>query len=78
MDFLLNKDGAFEITAVRSHKCPHIHCLIKFQGKTVGLFSGLLIIHGLLNSLMTRYLAQLTKGFVFVNLGITFGPLFSE
>jgi len=49
-------DGAFEITA----------------GKTVGLFSGLLIIHGFLNSLMTRYLAHLTKGFVFVNLGITF------
>jgi len=49
-------DGAFEITA----------------GKTVGLFSGLLVIHGFLNSLMTRHLAQLTKGFVFVNLGITF------
>ena len=27
---------------------------------------------------MTRYLAHLTKGFVFVNLGITFGPLFCE
>ena len=27
---------------------------------------------------MTRYLAHLTKGFVFVNLGITFGPLFWE
>jgi len=30
------------------------------------------LIHGLFNSLITRYLAQLTKGFVFVNLGITF------
>ncbi|KAF8797589.1 hypothetical protein BYT27DRAFT_7265596 [Phlegmacium glaucopus] len=49
-------NGSFEITA----------------GKTVGLFTGLLIIHGLLNSLTTRYLAQLTKGFVFVNLGTTF------
>ena len=44
-----------------------------FQGKTVGLFTGLLIIHGLLNSIATRHLASLTKGFVFVNLGATFG-----
>lgn len=49
-------NGAFEVTG----------------GRTVGLFSGLLIVHGLCNSLITRYLAQLTKGFVFVNLGITF------
>jgi amino acid permease (GABA permease) len=41
-------------------------------GKTVGLFAGLLIVHGLLNSLATRQLARLTKGFVFVNLGTTF------
>lgn len=41
------------------------------QGKTVGLFAGLLIVHGLLNSLATRYLAFATRGFVFVNLGTT-------
>ncbi|KAF8901008.1 APC amino acid permease [Gymnopilus junonius] len=52
----IGKDGDFEITA----------------GKTVGLFTGLLIIHGLLNSIATRHLASLTKGFVFVNLGTTF------
>ncbi|KDQ55916.1 hypothetical protein JAAARDRAFT_180067 [Jaapia argillacea MUCL 33604] len=40
-------------------------------GMIVGLFSGLLIFHGILNSLATRYLAQLTKGFVFVNIGTT-------
>ena len=43
------------------------------QGKTVGLFTGLIILHGILNSLATRHLARLTKGFVFVNLGTTFG-----
>lgn len=42
------------------------------EGMIVGLFAGLLIVHGLLNSLATRHLAQLTKGFVFVNLGTTF------
>ncbi|KAG1744633.1 APC amino acid permease [Suillus paluster] len=41
------------------------------QGKTVGLFAGLLIVHGLLNSVATRYLAFATRGFVFVNLGAT-------
>lgn len=41
------------------------------QGKTVGLFAGLLFVHGLLNSLATRYLAFATKGFVFVNIGAT-------
>lgn len=41
------------------------------QGKTVGLFASLLIVHGLLNSLATRYLAFATRGFVFVNLGAT-------
>ncbi|KAH7910556.1 APC amino acid permease [Hygrophoropsis aurantiaca] len=40
-------------------------------GKTVGLFAGLLVVHGLLNSLATRHLAFATKGFVFVNLGAT-------
>ncbi|KZO89851.1 APC amino acid permease [Calocera viscosa TUFC12733] len=41
------------------------------QGMTVGLFAGLLCVHGILNSLATRYLAHLTKGFVFMNLGTT-------
>lgn len=40
-------------------------------GKTVGLFVSLLILHGILNSLATRYLAKMTKWFVFVNLGAT-------
>ncbi|KAF9784694.1 APC amino acid permease [Thelephora terrestris] len=40
-------------------------------GKTVGLFSGLMVLHGLLNCLSTKYLAKLTSGFVFVNLGAT-------
>ncbi|KIM41772.1 hypothetical protein M413DRAFT_71244 [Hebeloma cylindrosporum] len=52
----VGRDGAFEITT----------------GKVVGLFTGLLVVHGLLNSLATRHLASLTKGFVFVNLGTTF------
>jgi amino acid transporter len=47
------KDGNYEISS----------------GKTVGLFVVLLIIHGTLNSLTTRHLATLAKGFVFVNLG---------
>ncbi|TFK60209.1 APC amino acid permease [Pluteus cervinus] len=42
------------------------------EGMVVGLFAGLLIVHGLLNSLATRWLARLTSGFVFVNLGTTF------
>ncbi|KAF8654784.1 hypothetical protein AX16_003439 [Volvariella volvacea WC 439] len=42
------------------------------EGMVVGLFAGLLVFHGLLNSLATRYLARLTTGFVFVNLGATF------
>ncbi|KAL4253752.1 Amino Acid-Polyamine-Organocation Transporter [Abortiporus biennis] len=50
------KDGAYEVTA----------------GKTVGLFVGLLVFHGILNCLATRYLAKLTTSFVFVNLGVTF------
>ncbi|KAI0078389.1 APC amino acid permease [Panus rudis PR-1116 ss-1] len=41
------------------------------QGKVVGLFAGLLVFHGLLNCLATRYLAKLTTSFVFVNLGAT-------
>jgi hypothetical protein len=42
------------------------------QGKVVGLFAGLLVFHGLLNSVATRHLARFTKSFVFVNLGATF------
>ncbi|KXN85922.1 hypothetical protein AN958_10683 [Leucoagaricus sp. SymC.cos] len=42
------------------------------QGKVVGLFAGLIVFHGILNSLATRHLARLTAGFVFVNLGTTF------
>ncbi|KAG6861811.1 hypothetical protein C0995_011692 [Termitomyces sp. Mi166 len=42
------------------------------QGKVVGLFAALLVLHGILNSLATRQLARLTTGFVFVNLGTTF------
>lgn len=49
------KDGAYEVT----------------PGKTVGLFVGLLIFHGILNSLATRHLARLTTYFVFVNIGAT-------
>jgi hypothetical protein len=45
------------------------------QGKTVGLFTGLLIVHGLLNSLATKQLAYITRSFVFVNLGTTIGEL---
>ncbi|KAJ7619314.1 amino acid permease [Roridomyces roridus] len=53
---VIGKDGDFEVTQVR---------------KVVGLFAGLLVVHGLLNSLATRHLARLTKYFVFVNLGAT-------
>ena len=42
------------------------------DGKLVGLFVGLLVIHGLLNSLPTRYLAGITQSFVFINLGACF------
>ena len=42
------------------------------DGKLVGLFIGLLVIHGLLNSLATKYLAFITQSFVFVNLGAVF------
>jgi len=41
------------------------------HGKIVGLFAGLMIFHGLLNCLSTKYLAKLTSGFVFINLGAT-------
>ncbi|CAG7851274.1 Uncharacterized amino-acid permease C15C4.04c [Serendipita indica DSM 11827] len=42
------------------------------QGQVVGLMIGLLLVHGLLNSLPTRHLAFMTRYFVFVNLGTTF------
>lgn len=42
------------------------------SGKVVGVFAGLLVFHGILNCLATRWLARLTTGFVFVNLGATF------
>ncbi|PAV15890.1 APC amino acid permease [Pyrrhoderma noxium] len=53
---VIGRDGNFEVT----------------QGMTVGLFAGLLVLHGILNSVATRYLAMFTKSFVFVNLGATF------
>ncbi|KAH7909898.1 APC amino acid permease [Hygrophoropsis aurantiaca] len=52
----IGTDGAYEITA----------------SKVVGLTTGLLVVHGLLNSLKTRQLAFFTSSFVFVNLGATF------
>ncbi|KAJ7855017.1 amino acid permease [Mycena olivaceomarginata] len=51
----VGKDGDFVVT----------------PGKTVGLFAGLLVVHGLLNSVSTKYLARFTQYFVFVNLGAT-------
>ncbi|KAJ7270762.1 amino acid permease [Mycena haematopus] len=48
-------DGEFEVTS----------------GKVVALFAGLLIVHGLLNSVATRHLARFTQYFVFINLGAT-------
>ncbi|KAF8756771.1 Amino acid permease [Rhizoctonia solani] len=41
------------------------------QGMVVGLMAALLVVHGLLNSLATKYLARMTSGFVFVNIGAT-------
>ncbi|KAL7278701.1 hypothetical protein ACG7TL_007703 [Trametes sanguinea] len=52
---VVGKDGDFVITA----------------GKSVGLFAGLLVLHGILNCLATRQLARLTTGFVFINIGTT-------
>ncbi|KAF8622286.1 hypothetical protein AX15_007151 [Amanita polypyramis BW_CC] len=51
----IGKDGQYQIT----------------QGKVVGLFIALLAIHGILNSLATKYLARFTSWFVFINLGTT-------
>ncbi|EKM52668.1 uncharacterized protein PHACADRAFT_198715 [Phanerochaete carnosa HHB-10118-sp] len=52
---VIAKDGNYDVTA----------------GKVVALCTGLLIVHGSLNSLATRHLARLTSGFVFINLGAT-------
>lgn len=40
--------------------------------ETVGLYFGLLFVHGAINSLGTRILARMTSGYVIVNIGITF------
>lgn len=40
-------------------------------GAIVGLYIGLLCLHGLINSLGTKTLAKMTSGYVFINLGIT-------
>ncbi|KAI0028728.1 APC amino acid permease [Vararia minispora EC-137] len=52
---VVGRDGNYEVT----------------NGKIVGLFAGLLVFHGLLNCLATRYLARFTTSFVFVNIGAT-------
>ncbi|KAI0651168.1 APC amino acid permease [Trametes meyenii] len=52
---VVGKDGNYTVTS----------------GHTVGLFAGLLVLHGILNCLATRQLARLTTGFVFVNIGAT-------
>jgi len=52
---VIGRDGDFEVT----------------PGKVVGLFAGLLVLHGVLNSVGTRHLARFTQYFVFVNLGAT-------
>ncbi|EPQ29553.1 uncharacterized protein PFL1_02772 [Pseudozyma flocculosa PF-1] len=41
-------------------------------GATVGLYIGLLFLHGVINCLGTKTLAKLTSSYVIVNLGITF------
>jgi len=51
----IGKDGHVQIT----------------QGKIVGLFVALLVVHGLLNSLATKQLARIIQWFVFVNIGTT-------
>ncbi|KAG9037141.1 hypothetical protein FRB95_006695 [Tulasnella sp. JGI-2019a] len=52
---VIGTDGAFVVT----------------QGKIVGLMFGLLAVHGLLNSVPTKWLARVTSSFVFVNVGAT-------
>ncbi|CUA67006.1 putative amino-acid permease C15C4,04c [Schizosaccharomyces pombe 972h-] [Rhizoctonia solani] len=41
------------------------------QRMVVGLMAALLVVHGLLNSLATKYLARMTSSFVFINIGAT-------
>ncbi|KAG8908935.1 hypothetical protein FRB99_000038 [Tulasnella sp. 403] len=52
---VLGTDDKFEVT----------------QAKIVGLMIALLTVHGLLNSLATKWLARMTSVFVFVNVGAT-------
>lgn len=49
------KDGDFTVSA----------------GHQYGLYAGLLLVHGLLNSLRTSQLAALTRGFVFAIVAVT-------
>ncbi|ORY82902.1 amino acid permease [Leucosporidium creatinivorum] len=42
---------------------------IASAGETYGIFIALLVIHGTLNSVGTKWLAKLTQSFVFINLG---------
>jgi hypothetical protein len=49
------KNGDFEVSA----------------GQQYGLYAGLLIVHGIFNSLRTSQLAAMTRGFVFVIVGVT-------
>jgi amino acid transporter len=46
---------------------PHLLVIFHF----LEIPPGLLIIHGMLNSLNTRHLARFTSGMVFINLGTT-------
>ena len=43
----------------------HLH---RSKGQTVGLYIGLLLLHGLINCLATKALAGITKSFIFINL----------
>ena len=48
---VVGKDGDFVITQVRVHYERDSSVMMKFimlQGKTVGLFAGLLVLHGIL------------------------------
>jgi len=43
------------------------------NGELYGLYVGLLFVHGLINSLPTKWLAKITASFVFINLGSVLG-----
>jgi hypothetical protein len=45
------------------------------KAKVVGLYTGLLVVHGILNSVGTKFLARFTSSFVFVNLGTTISKI---